>query len=137
MTDEMMDLRCLLEKAPDADFLREMIGFAARRLMELEVSALTNAAWGEKSPARLVRRNGYRDRDWATRAGTVALRIPKLRQNPYFLGFCHPRRVAEKALTAVIQEALHPGRLDALGRRSGEGARHERRVEEPGEPAVR
>jgi len=98
MTDDMMDLQSLVEKAPDADFLREMIGFAGRRLMEMEVSALTGAAWGEKDPARLVQRNGYRDRDWATRAGTVAL--PKLRRGAYFPGFLHPRRAAEKALTA-------------------------------------
>lgn len=57
-----------------------MIGLAARRLMELEVGALTGAAWGERSDERLVQRNGNRDRDWATRAGMVALRIPKLRR---------------------------------------------------------
>ena len=90
MTDEMMDLRSLVEKAPDADLLREMIGFAAKRLMELEVGALTAAAWGEQSPERLVQRNGYRDRDWETRAGTVALRIPKLRKGCYFPGFLTP-----------------------------------------------
>ena len=109
MTDAMMDLRHLVEKAPDADLLREMIGFAAKRLMELEVGALTGAPWGEKDPARLVQRNGYRPRDWETRAGTVALRIPKLRKGAYFPGFLHPRRVAEKALTAVIQEAYLQG----------------------------
>src|SRR6478672_2246257 len=88
MTDEMMSLCGLMEKSADADLLREMIGFAAERL---------------------VQRNGYRDRDWQTRAGTVELRIPKLRKGSYFPSFLEPRRMAEKALTAVIQEAYVQG----------------------------
>jgi putative transposase len=109
MTDEMMTLRALLEKSSDADLLREMIGFTAQRLMELEVEGLTGAGYGEKSPERLAQRNGYRDRMWETRAGTVELRIPKLRKGSYFPGFLEPRRLAEKALTAVVQEAYVHG----------------------------
>lgn len=109
MTTDMVSLRDLVEKTPDADLLREMIGFAAERLMALEVGAVTGAAYGEKDPARRAQRNGYRDRDWETRAGTVELRIPKLRKGSYFPGFLEPRRMAEKALTAVIQEAYVQG----------------------------
>ena len=105
MTEQETALRELLAKGTDASFLREMIGFAAERLMELEVGGMTGAAHGERSPDRLVQRNGYRQRDWETRAGTVELRIPKLRRGSYFPCFLEPRRTAEKALVAVIQEA--------------------------------
>src|SRR6201988_1265112 len=109
MTDDMIALRELLEKSSDAELLREMVGFAAQRLMELEVEGLTGAAHGARSASRINHRNGYRDRVWETRAGTVELRIPKLRQGSYFPGFLEPRRMAEKALTAVIQEAYIQG----------------------------
>jgi transposase-like protein len=109
MTDEMMSLQNLLGKSADADFLREMIGFAAQRLMDLEVEGLTGASHGERSAERITHRNGYRERDWETRAGTVELRIPKLRKGSYYPGFLEPRRMAEKALTAVVQEAYVQG----------------------------
>ncbi|WP_176592148.1 IS256 family transposase [Sphingobium sp. EM0848] len=109
MTKDMMDVQSLIGKSADGNFLREMIGFAAQRLMEMEVGGLTGAAYGEKAPERLAQRNGYRERDWETRAGTVELRIPKLRKGTYFPGFLEPRRMAEKALTAVIQEAYIQG----------------------------
>ena len=86
-----------------------MIGFAADRLMQLETGALCGAGPGERSPERVNQRNGYRERDWETRAGTVELRIPKLRRGSYFPTFLEPRRMAEKALTAVIQEAYIQG----------------------------
>ncbi|WP_188682212.1 IS256 family transposase, partial [Sphingopyxis bauzanensis] len=109
MTKDQMDLNALVGKSADGDFLRDMISFAAQRLMELEVGGLTGAAYGEKDSERLAQRNGYRDRDWETRAGTVELKIPKLRKGSYFPCFLEPRRVAEKALTAVIQEAYIQG----------------------------
>jgi putative transposase len=109
MTDDRIALRELLEKSSDTSFLREMVGFAAERLMALETEALCGAAVGERTPDRRNQRNGYRDRDWDTRAGTVELRIPKLRHGSYFPGFLDPRRMAEKALTAVIQEAYIQG----------------------------
>ena len=109
MTDDTMNLQALVGKSADAEFLREMIGFAAQRLMDLEVGSLTGAGYGEKSGERLAQRNGYRERVWETRAGTVELRIPKLRTGSYFPAFLEPRRLSEKALTAVVQEAYIQG----------------------------
>jgi transposase-like protein len=109
MTDDRLALQTLLEKTPDANYLREMIGFAAQRLMELDIESRTGAAHGKRSSERQAQRNGYRDRDWETRAGTVELRIPKLRKGSYFPGFLEPRRMAEKAIAAVVQEAYIQG----------------------------
>src|SRR5690242_21899002 len=77
--------------------------------MELEVAQRTGAEKGARDPGRQTRRNGYRDRAWDTRLGTVDLRIPKLRQGSYFPSFIDPRRTAERALAAVIQEAYVHG----------------------------
>lgn len=109
MTDERMTLIELIEKEADGDLVREMLGFAAKRLMEMEVEATTGAPKGVRSPLRSVQRNGYRSRGWETRAGRVELAIPKLRRGSYFPSFLEPRRTAEKALVAVIQEAYVQG----------------------------
>jgi putative transposase len=109
MTDDRMALLELIEKGADGDLVRELPAFAAGRLMELEVEARTGAAAGTRSPDRLNHRNGYRERPWETRAGRIELAIPKLRKGSYFPSFLEPRRTAEKALTAVIQEAYVHG----------------------------
>jgi putative transposase len=109
MTKPTMALAELAEKGPDADLLREMIQYVAQRMMEMDVEGRCGAAFGERSPERANSRNGYRGRLWETRAGSVDLKIPKLRSGSYFPGFLEPRRTAEKALAAVIQEAYVHG----------------------------
>ena len=109
MTDDRMALLELVEKGADADLVRELLAFAAGRRMEMEVSEEAGAAKSERSAGRSAYRNGYRERAWDTRAGRVDLSIPKLRKGSYFPSFVEPRRVAEKALTAVIQEAYVHG----------------------------
>ena len=109
MTEDRMALLELIEKGADADLVREMLSFAAGRLMDAEVQARTGAAHGVRDPERLVQRNGYRERAWDTRVGQIDLEIPRLRRGSYFPSFLEPRRTAEKALTAVIQEAYVHG----------------------------
>ena len=86
----MMSFGALVEEAPYADILREMIAFAAERLIEVEVGARTGAAHGGGSPDRLAQRTGYRNRDWDA-AGTVELPTRKLRRAPIFRAFSEPR----------------------------------------------
>jgi transposase-like protein len=105
MTATMIDLPEAIAKSDDADFLRELIQDAAQRLMDIEVVAVCGAGHGERSPDRENQRNGYRPRQWNTRAATIGLNIPKLRKRSYFSTFLEPRRTAEKALMAVIEEA--------------------------------
>jgi putative transposase len=109
MTNPTMALADLAEKGADIDVLRQMVQFMAQRLMELDVDGRCGPGYDEKSPERLNSRNGYRDSTWDTRTGAVELEIPKLRQGSYFPEFLEPRRTAEKALTAVIQEAYIQG----------------------------
>lgn len=109
MTNATIALSELAEKGADADFIRQTLQHALQRLMEMDVEALCQAAYGERSEERINSRNGYRDRAYETRAGKVDLKIPKLRSGSYFPGFLEPRRTAERALTAVIQEAYIQG----------------------------
>jgi hypothetical protein len=130
MTDDMMNLRALVEKTPDADLQREMIGFAAQRLMELEVGSWTGAAYGEKTLERLAQRNG--DRDWETRAGTVS----EAEQGQLFLRLPGAAPDGREGAHRGDPGGLCPRRLDPLGRRSGLGGGDERRLQESGQPAV-
>ena len=109
MTKATMALTELAEKGPDVDVLRQMIQFVAQRLMDLDVETLCGAGYDVKSSERANSRNGYRDRLWDTRAGGIDLKIPRLRSGSYFPPFLEPRRTAEKALAAVIQEAYVQG----------------------------
>jgi putative transposase len=105
MTEDRLPLAELLQKAGDGDFLRAVAEAVLQILMESDVEGLIGAARHERSADRLNYRNGYRDRTLDTRLGTMALRVPKLRQGSYFPPFLEPRKMSEKALVAVIQEA--------------------------------
>ncbi len=109
MTEDRMALLETVRKAiadGDGDFLREGVRVLAQAVMEAEVSDLTGVAKGERDPERrLTQRNGYRGRRWDTRVGTLALSIPRVRDGSYFPSLLEPRRRAERALLAVVQEA--------------------------------
>jgi putative transposase len=92
-----------------ADVVRESVAWVAAEIMEAEVSNQVGAEFGEVTAERVTQRNGYRPRPWDTRAGEIELRIPKLRQGSYFPSFLEPRRRAEQALVAVVQEAYING----------------------------
>jgi transposase-like protein len=118
MTDDRLPLAELLQKAGESDFLRAVAEAVLQLLMEADVEGLIGVGRHERSPERLNYRNGYRDRALDTRLGTLQLRVPKLRQGSYFPPFLEPRKVSEKALVAVIQEAWIGGvstrRVDEL-----------------------
>jgi putative transposase len=105
MTDARLPLAELLEKAGETDFLRAVAEAVLQLLMESDVEGLIGAGRYERSAERLNYRNGFRERALDTRLGTLQLRVPKLRQGSYFPPFLEPRKVSEKALVAVIQEA--------------------------------
>jgi len=113
MTEDKMAVLEMLRKAMvdgDADVLREGVRVLAEALMEVEVTALTGVPKGERAPERrLTNRNGYRERRWDTRVGTIELSIPKVRDGSYFPSLLEPRRRAERALLSVVQEAYVAG----------------------------
>jgi putative transposase len=113
-----MSLLDLLHKAGvngDADFLREGIKVLAQSIMELEVSQKIGAERYERTDERATSRNGYREREWDTRVGSIDLRIPKLREGSYFPSLLEPRRKAEKALANILQEAYVHGSSPPFG----------------------
>jgi len=107
--DAMELVRKHLEAA-DGDQLRQMVQFMAEALMDADAEAACNAAWGSRSADRLNQRNGYRQRRWDTRAGTMQLAIPKLRRGSYFPEWLlEPRKRSERALVAVVAECYVKG----------------------------
>src|SRR5829696_6358230 len=125
MTEDGLPLAELLQKAGEGDFLRAVAEAVVQLLMEADVEGLVGAGRHERSPERLNYRNGYRERAFDTRLGTLQLRIPRLRQGSYFPPFLEPRKTSEKALVAVIQEAWIGGvstrRVDDLVQAMGLG----------------
>src|SRR4051795_10859751 len=105
MTEDRLPLAELLQKAGDGDFLRAVAEAVLQLLMESDVEGLIGAGRYERSAERTTWRNGFRDRALDTRLGKLQLRIPKLRRGPSFPPFLEPRKMSEKALVAVIQEA--------------------------------
>ncbi len=102
----------LLRKAQmerDTNFLREGVRVLSQALMELEVSEQLGAGRHERTDSRTGYRNGYREREWDTRVGTVGLAVPKVRDGSYFPSLLEPRKRAERALVAVVQEAYVQG----------------------------
>ena len=113
MVETTMDvsgwLRKQLEEA-SPDLLRAMVRDFAEALMGAEADALCGAGYGERSPARVNRRNGYRERPWDTRVGSIELAVPKLREGSYFPEWLlQPRRRAEQALVSVVADAYLAG----------------------------
>src|SRR5262252_5560949 len=112
MADDLrMALAGVLRKAgvQEADFLREGVRVLAQELMELELAEHVGAERHERTPDRSGYRNGYRERPWDTRVGSIELQVPRVRDGSYFPSLFEPRRRAEQALVAVVQEAYVHG----------------------------
>ena len=113
MADEVrMALAELLRKAeaePGLDVLREGVRVFGEALMELEVARHVGAERHARTPERTGQRNGYREREWDTPVGTIELRVPRVRDGSYFPSLLEPRKRAERALVAVVQEAYVQG----------------------------
>jgi transposase-like protein len=109
MADRSLTVPSVLDTDAGRDLVREMLARMAQMVMESEVGAVCGAARGQRSEGRTNHRNGYRERSWDTRSGAIDLQIPRVRQGTYFPSFLEPRRTAEKALVAVIQEAYLQG----------------------------
>jgi transposase-like protein len=112
MADELrMALTELLRKADtgDAEFLREGVRVLAQTLMELELTQQVGAERYERALTRTGQRNGYREREWDTRVGTIELQVPRVRDGSFFPSLLEPRKRAERALVAVVQEAYVQG----------------------------
>src|SRR5499427_6740379 len=119
----LLDLLNKSEQGADPEFLRDGLKLLAQELMDAEVTQLTGAGLHERSENRLTYRNGYREREWDTRVGTIELDIPKLRRGTYFPSLLEPRRRHERALLSVVQEAYVQGvstrSVDALAEALG------------------
>ncbi len=105
MTNPNDALLELADKGADIDMLRQMVQFMAQRLMDIDVQGRCGAGYDEKSSERLNSRNGYRERQWDTRAGFVALKIPKLRQGSYFAEFLEPSCAASTAVACAASSS--------------------------------
>jgi putative transposase len=145
MADELrIGLAGLLRKAQmehDADFLKEGVRVLSQALMEMEAQEHVGAARYERSAGRTGQRNGYRERSWDTRVGTVELKVPRVRDGGYFPSLLEPRRKAERALATVVQEAYVHGvstrKVDELVKALGMASTLSVLLQEPGLRTVR
>lgn len=136
MADELrIGLKELLRKAQiehDADFLKEGVQVLSQAIMEMEVEEHVGAARHERTEGRTGQRNGYRERTWDTRAGAIELKVPRVRDSSYFPSLLEPRQRAERALSAVVQEAYVHGvstrKVDELVKALGMGGISKSRV---------